>query len=71
MQKVKLQIEGMSCGHCLSAVRQALAAVPGVRVATVQLGRAEVEVPDEAGSDLLVSAVEGAGYTVAFVEPAP
>lgn len=68
MQKLVLHIEGMSCGHCLNAVNQALVGVAGAKVGTVQMGRAEVEVADGVGSDLLVSAVEGAGYTVAFVD---
>jgi copper chaperone CopZ len=68
MKKMALHIEGMSCGHCLTAVNQALGAVPGVKVGTVRIGRAEVEVPDTLSSDLLVAAVEGAGYTVALVD---
>ena len=28
---IELKVEGMTCGHCEQAVRQALAAVPGVR----------------------------------------
>jgi copper chaperone len=27
---LKLRIEGMTCGHCVMHVKQALAAVPGV-----------------------------------------
>ena len=30
-----IQINGMSCGHCVSAVRKALTAVPGVTVGDV------------------------------------
>jgi copper chaperone len=68
MQKLVLHIEGMSCGHCLNAVNQALTAVPGAKVDTVRIGRAEVEMPDAGSSDALVTAVEEAGYTVAMVE---
>ena len=68
MQKMVLHIEGMSCGHCLNAVNQALAAVPGTRIDSVRMGRAEVEVPDTVSSDDLVSAVEEAGYAVAMVD---
>jgi copper chaperone len=68
MQKLVLHIEGMSCGHCLNAVNQALAVVPGAKVDTVRIGRAEVEMPDASSSDALVTAVEEAGYTVAMVE---
>lgn len=65
-----LHIEGMSCGHCLNAVNQALAGVPGAKVGTVRIGRAEVEVPESVTSDDLVTAVEAAGYAVALVDTA-
>lgn len=68
MTTLTLQIEGMSCGHCLNAVNRALAAVPGARIASVRIGRAEVEVPDGDGGDALVTAVEEAGYHVAHVD---
>jgi copper chaperone len=60
---IELKIKGMTCAHCVAAVRDALAAVPGVeRVAVVELesGRAVVEGdPDPAA---LLSAIAGAGY---------
>jgi copper chaperone len=65
-----LHIEGMSCGHCLNAVNQALAGVPGAKVGTVRIGRAEIEVPESVTSDDLVTAVEAAGYAVALVDTA-
>lgn len=71
MQKLVLHIEGMSCGHCLNAVNQALTSVPGAKVASVRIGRAEVEVPEALGSDPLVTAVEAAGYNVAMVDTQP
>ncbi len=70
MQKVVLHIEGMSCGHCLNAVNQALSGVPGVQIENVRIGRAEVVVPDASLSDTLVEAVESAGYNVALVDQA-
>lgn len=70
MQKLVLHIEGMSCGHCLNAVNQALGAVPGAKVGSVRIGRAEVEVPEATGSDPVVTAVEAAGYTVSMVDTA-
>ena len=71
MQKLVLHIEGMSCGHCLNAVNQALSGVPGVKIEHVRIGRAEVVVPDASVSDTLVEAVESAGYNVALVDQAP
>ena len=43
MERAVLHIDGMSCGHCLNAVNQALARVPGVQVECVRIGRAEVQ----------------------------
>jgi copper chaperone CopZ len=68
MKHYTLHIDGMSCGHCLNAVNQALHAVPGAEVGTVRIGRAEVSVPDDRDPDALVTAVEEAGYGVALVE---
>ncbi len=66
MSKVELQIEGMSCGHCLRAVREALEAVAGPAVESVQIGSAIVGIPAGMKADDLVTAVEEAGYNVAF-----
>jgi copper chaperone CopZ len=58
-----LDIEGMSCAHCLNAVNRALAALPGVHVESVRIGRADVRL-DEAVTDRagLEAAVTAAGY---------
>jgi copper chaperone CopZ len=63
MQRATLYIEGMSCGHCLNAVNQALRAVPGVTIDAVRIGRADVSYDESTTrpSDL-ESAVADAGY---------
>jgi copper chaperone CopZ len=64
VQTVSLAIEGMSCGHCLAAVKQALTGVPGVEIRQLQLGSATVELdPAKASIDAVVEAVNDAGYT--------
>lgn len=68
MAKVTLHIEGMSCGHCLNAVNKALHGIPGIQVGSVQIGRAEVEVP--AGGppiETITAAVREAGYPATAV----
>lgn len=71
MKTVTLHIEGMSCGHCLNAVNQALASVAGATIRSVRIGRAEVDLPDSGPrSDDLVTAVEESGYTVSHVDGA-
>lgn len=65
MKDITLAISGMSCGHCLNAVNKAVAAVPGVEIRSVQMGRVEVRVPDASNADQAVkAAVENAGYKV-------
>lgn len=65
MKDITLAISGMSCGHCLNAVNQAINAVANVEVKSVKIGRAEVRVPDAdpAGNEVK-AAIERAGYKV-------
>lgn len=65
MSDLTLQIEGMTCGHCLNAVRRALAEVEGTTIHTVQMGRAEVDA--DAPAEELIAAVERAGYAATVV----
>jgi copper chaperone CopZ len=63
MRDLTLIIEGMSCGHCLHAVNKALAAVPGVEIGSVRIGRADVRYEESVVQPgLIVNAVDGAGY---------
>jgi copper chaperone len=63
---MELTIEGMTCGHCSAAVKQALESVDGVHEASVDLeaGRAVVRGDAEVGA--LVRAVEEEGYRAAL-----
>ena len=56
-------VTGMSCDHCVRAVREALDSVPGVNVEQVQVGSATVSF-DESKTSVgdLVDAVYNAGY---------
>lgn len=64
MEKLQLEIEGMSCGHCVTAVTDALKELPGVDVQDVRIGGAEIMYePSEVSMDQIVLAVEDAGYT--------
>ena len=63
MEKVKLNVQGMSCGGCVRHVTQALAAVPGTRVEEVKVGSATVEIdPRTASKEALLAAVRKAGF---------
>jgi copper chaperone len=65
MTTKELKIEGMSCNHCVMAVRKGLSKLESVRVDDVQIGSAKVEY-DESKVDekALAAAVEEAGYKV-------
>lgn len=64
-QSETFAIEGMTCGHCVKAVREALEETDGVEVVDVQIGRAEVRYDAATRSRAEVEeAIEEAGYTV-------
>jgi copper chaperone len=63
MKTATLQIEGMSCGHCLNAVNRALASLPGVALESVQIGRASLRYDESLITpDAIRDAVAEAGY---------
>ncbi len=63
MTPLTLSINGMSCGHCLNAVRRALSDTAGVTVESVRIGRAEVQYdPAVTTPERIASAVTDAGY---------
>ena len=64
------EIEGISCSHCVSSVREALAGVSGAVVEDVEIGRPRVDAGPEAPRDMLVEAVEAAGFEVVGGESA-
>lgn len=62
---VQFKIDGMSCGGCVKTVRNALEAVEGVTVHSVEIGYAEVEIdPAEVSKEQLVGAIDDTGFTV-------
>ena len=65
MTKLEMNISGMTCGHCVRAVSQALGGLDGVQVEQVRVGSAVVNY-DEAklSRDRVTEVVEDAGYAV-------
>ena len=62
---VTIAVEGMSCGHCVEAVKRALSPVPGVAVLSVSVGAAVID--GQAGAtagtvDGAVAAIQAAGF---------
>ena len=67
MERVQFTIEGMTCEHCVRAVRGRLERTPGVRVDEVRVGTARIEYdPAKTTIDDLEEAIAEEGYT-AFV----
>ena len=66
MNKKTLKVEGMSCNHCVMAVKNNLGSVEGVESVEVDLssGIAEVLLNTDIDDDLLKKAVQDAGYMV-------
>lgn len=64
MKKILL-VEGMSCGHCEKAVKNALGELDGVKEVSVNLETKQVEVEgDNLQDSILKEAIEDAGYDV-------
>lgn len=64
MEKI-LNVEGMSCNHCVASVRKALEGLEGVREADVNLEdkKARVELDKDLADETLIKAVEDAGFS--------
>ncbi len=60
----ELEIDGMTCGHCVAGVKRALEAVPGVVSAEVSLAEGRAHVKGDAPRGALQAAVEDEGYSV-------
>ena len=58
----ELNIEGMSCGHCVAAVEKALRGVPGVELVTVSLEEGKAAVQGNAEQAAMIAAVAEEGY---------
>lgn len=62
-----LQVAGMSCMHCVNAVKSSVSALPGVSKVEVDLAAQKVEVTyegDQVKLDHIKDAIEDAGYEV-------
>ena len=63
-----LTISGMVAVHSKRAVFTALAGVPGVKSAEVELGRAVVDHEPQASDEAIAAAIEAAGCSVTSIE---
>lgn len=68
--KMKISIEGMSCGHCSARVEKVLNAMEGISEATVNLEEkyATASVSDAVTDEAVREAITDAGYEVVAIE---
>ena len=59
------QVQGMTCGHCERAVKQAVAQVDAQATTTVDLATVRVVVHSSCTREALAQAIREEGYTVA------
>ena len=63
MEQLRLDITGMTCDHCVRAVRGALEGVEGATVESVEIGTALVRYdPERTSPARLAEAVSDEGY---------
>ncbi|MCK9443455.1 MAG: copper ion binding protein [Tissierellaceae bacterium] len=68
MEKV-LTVEGMTCMHCVMAVKNAVGALTGVKKVDVDLETKKVNIEGEGLKDnLITEAIEEAGYEVVEIK---
>jgi copper chaperone CopZ len=64
VDRVHLTIEGMTCEHCVRAVRNRLADTPGVEVEEVEVGSAVIKLdPSTTSIQAVEDAIADEGYT--------
>lgn len=67
--KKKIYIDGMSCGHCVSHVKEALLDIGAIKVKVdLEEKFAIAEFEDEITDSEIAEAIEEVGYEVAEIE---
>jgi len=61
---IELQVEGMSCGHCVNAVTKSVRDVDANAKVEVDLAAHRVRVESTAAPDKIKAAISDAGYDV-------
>lgn len=65
MKQTEFKVEGMSCGHCVMAVKKELLKLDKIKIDDVQIGKVKVSYNEnEIGEDIIKNAIEEAGYTI-------
>lgn len=67
MKKI-INIEGMSCNHCVAHVKEALEGIKGVNTLDVSLEGKNAIVETEVDNDVLINVIKEEGYEVTSIE---
>ena len=68
--KKKILVEGMSCGHCVNHVKEALSELNGVTSVDVNLASktAMLEATTDVSDEAIKAAIDDVGYDVVGIE---
>jgi copper chaperone CopZ len=65
MRDLHIEIVGMTCEHCVRAIRNRLSSTPGITVKEVKVGAVDLQIDDtRATMDDIEDAISDEGYTV-------
>lgn len=65
MSEITLKIDGMTCQHCVMAVKKAVENISGVSSSDVEVGSAKVTYDENsADREAITAAIQNAGYKV-------
>jgi copper chaperone len=71
MERITMKIEGMTCGHCVASINNALKSIDGVQVDNVRVGSAAVAYdPARTSSEAIAQTIADEGYAVVSTENA-
>jgi len=68
MAEKKVNVKGMTCGHCEGRVSEEILAIPGVTGVTVSAEKAHAIITSdsEISGDAIEGAVQAAGYSLVY-----
>lgn len=67
MKNITLNVQGMSCGHCVNAIEGSVGQLAGVNEVKVKLNDAQVEIAfneSQVSLDKIKATIEDQGYEV-------
>lgn len=68
MPSFTITIQGMSCGHCVAAVKEALDNLETIQSSSVEIGKAIISADSHVDMASVEQALREEGYTVEAVE---